>query len=352
MEVDFIIVGQGLAGSALAIECLRRGKRIVVFDEPARNKASAVAAGIFNPVTGKVMTKTFLADRLFPFLNKWYAETEKNLHSKFFRSLPVYRPFLSHEEQQQWLRRSGDDALKPFVQQVCEEPYLPAYLNNPHGGLIIRQSGVLDVARWVSSVRDLLRAGGMYREEHVDDNEVVHGEDIEVRDIRASKVVYCNGLAARGGRWFGWLPLRALKGEILTIRAEFSDELIFSRGVYLVPTGMKGSFLAGSTYQHEPFSEGTSEVGRTQLDEGLTSWLRSPYQVIHHEWGIRPTVIDRRPLLGSHPQDGNVIIFNGLGTKGVSLAPWFATVLIDWVDNGAALPDEVNISRFKSLYSN
>jgi glycine/D-amino acid oxidase-like deaminating enzyme len=127
---------------------------------------------------------------------------------------------------------------------------------------------------------------------------------------------------------------------------------IISRGVYVVPTPTAGEFIVGSTYQHEPFPPAISEEGKAQLLERLARLVNLPAEPVHQDWGIRPTVTDRRPLLGSHPRAANVIIFNGLGTKGVSLAPYFASRLADWVDGIAALPDEVNISRFKALYSN
>src|SRR5258708_21923737 len=90
IKVDHIIVGQGLAGSCLAIQLLNRGKKIMVFDEPEKNRASKVAAGLFNPVTGKRMTKSWKADEIFPCLFQFYSEAEKLLSNKFFHLLPIY----------------------------------------------------------------------------------------------------------------------------------------------------------------------------------------------------------------------------------------------------------------------
>lgn len=351
-KIDYIIVGQGLAGSALALECIKRGKRIMVFDAPGQNRASVISAGICNPITGKGMTKTYLADHLFPFLHTWFAEAEAILGDRFFKPLPIYRPFLSQDEQRQWSDKSLDKELQMFVGRVWKEPYQEDKLKNPHGGLEIRQSGALDVSRWVASVRQWLKEKSMFRETVVNEQEIDVGAEIRYMDLRASHVIFCSGLAARQSRWFGWLPLRPLKGETLTIRMDFPEEMIISRGVYVVPTETSGVFVAGSTYQHEPFAEGNSKEGVDHLRERLEARVSVPFDVIHQGWGIRPTVSDRRPLLGSHPQAGNVIIFNGLGTKGVSLSPYFASALADWMDKGPALPEEVNISRFKALYSN
>lgn len=352
-QVDYLIVGQGLAGSTLAMECIRRGKKVYVVDEPGQNRASVISAGICNPITGRAMKKSWLADRLFPFLQDWYTDSEKILGGKFFTRLPVYRPFLSREEQQEWSAKADDETLRLFVERVWTQPFVGDKLNNPHGGLEVRQSGMLDVIRWVTAVREMLKEKEMYLTEFFDEGEVRIGDDVSYGDVRASYLIFCNGLAARNSKWFHWLPLRPLKGETLTLRSvSFPADKIISRGVYLVPANRNGVFVAGSTYEHEPFVEGTSEAGLIHLRRQLDKWIRSPYEVIHQDWGMRPAVTDRRPLLGSHPGSSKTIIFNGLGTKGVSLAPYFASVLIDWLDRGAALPPEVNISRFKALYSN
>lgn len=349
--VDYIIVGQGLAGSTLALESIKRGKTVCVFDEPQANRASMTAAGICNPITGKVMIRSYLADTLFPFLQSWYPEAETILGEKFFRPLPVYRPFLSEQERQQWGQRSSEADFRPFV-RVRTSPFHEDKLVNPHGGLEVLQSGVLDVVRWVTSVRSLLIEKGMYRDARFDEADVHVADRITVRGISATRLIYCNGISARQSPWFGWLPLRPLKGETLTLRMQFPEDRIISRGVYAVPLTEPGTFVVGSTYQHEPFSPGVSEEGRHQVLDRFAKLFKMPAEVIHQDWGIRPTVTDRRPLLGRHPRAENVIIFNGLGTKGVSLAPYFASVLLDWIERDAPLPAEVNISRFKSLYSN
>ena len=136
------------------------------------------------------------------------------------------------------------------------------------------------------------------------------------------------------------------------MQMNFPRDMIVNRGFYLVPTSTLGTFVAGSTYEHAPFSEGPSDKGLRHITGRLEEWFNEPFEVIHQDWGIRPTVSDRRPLLGSHPEAQNVVIFSGLGTKGVSLAPYFASSLVDWIEGKSVLPEVVNISRFMSLYSN
>lgn len=351
IAVDYIIVGQGLAGSALAWELLSRGKRLMVFDEPLKNRASKISAGICNPITGRVMTKTYLADTLFPYLNRFYLDAEKSLSRKVFYPLPIYRPFLSSEEVIQWKMKMEFETMRTFVTHLQDEPLLSDSLNNPFGGLMVGQSGYLDVTGWTSAVQLSLIENNAYREEFFAENELEAGDTIRYRDVVASKIIFCNGLSARQSSWFNWLPIKPLKGETVTVAMDIDASWIISRGVYLVPGKEANTFIVGSTYKHMPFEEAPSEEGLTQITSRLRELVRVPFRVIHQDWGIRPTVSDRRPLLGHHPANDNVVIFNGLGTKGVSLAPYFAKSLTDWMEDRAELPEEVNIYRFKSLYS-
>lgn len=349
--VDYIIVGQGLAGSALSWELLNRGKKIRVYDVPENNLSSHISAGICNPITGKAMTKTYLAEELFPFLNQWYASAEQLSGRKFFYPMPVYRPFISTEEQSQWKLKAAAAGLESFVERITDSSAEPGKLNDLYGGLWVRQSGYLHVNAWVSAVRERLIREGAYVAEPLEEQRLYVGDHISYNDVRASRLIFCNGMAALKSRYFNWLPLRPLKGEVLIVRASLQSDKIISRGVYLVPGSADGLFIVGSTYQHEPFTAGPTASGRQEILAKLTKVYAGPVETVHEGWGIRPTVIDRRPLLGQHPDHQNLIIFNGLGTKGVSLTPYFAKHLVDWMEGGTALRPEVNISRFKPLYS-
>ncbi|MDL5050926.1 hypothetical protein QQ054_33540 [Oscillatoria amoena NRMC-F 0135] len=121
---------------------------------------------------------------------------------------------------------------------------------------------------------------------------------------------------------------------------------IYNRGVYVVP----GVWKAGATYNRFDKTVGTTQAAWHELTAGLDSLIRFPYQVAGQLWGFRPTVPDRRPILGVHPEFSSIVIFNGLGTKGVSLAPYFANHLVQWLENGQPLNNEVDIQRYKSLY--
>src|SRR5258708_836861 len=350
-RVDYLIIGNCLAGSTLAWELLHRGKSVRVFDKSTDNRASAVASGIFNPITGRYMTKTWKADEVFPFFRKFYSMAEDKLNKKFFYSLPVYRPFNSAEEKEQWKQKSNTGELKDFLLEFHEAPCFDHQVYNAFGGIEIAQSGYLNVTSWLSAVSGFLKGHDVCNEEFFEERELSAGESVQYREFVADKIIFCNGIAALQSKWFDWLPLIPLKGETLEVKVQSPMERIFNRSVYLVPSSEKNLYKVGATYQHTPFSEGNSRTAREELQARLQELIRVPFDVVHQHWGIRPTTPDRRPILGAHPANKNVILFNGLGTKGVSLAPYLSYQLANWLEGKGDLTNEVNINRFKPLYS-
>ncbi|MEP6735482.1 MAG: FAD-binding oxidoreductase [Chryseolinea sp.] len=345
-KLDYIIIGQGLAGSTLAIKLLKLNKQILVIDEPDDNTSSRVAAGLFNPITGRKMVKTWLADKLFPALHTHYREVEALAGDSFFHSMPVYRPFISIEEQNEWMGKSPEPQFSAYVASVTSTSTVNG-VSDIYGGLTLTQCGYVDTVRYISSVRKILDEKDMFLKHKVSDEDFeVVGELTNFQDFEASKVVFCNG--THDNKWFGWLPVKPLKGEALTVKAAIANNMIINRGVYVVPT--RGKWRVGATYNYNDLVPGTTQNARQELSERLQGLITESFEIEGQEWGLRPTTPDRRPMLGRHPGIKSFWIFNGLGTKGVSLAPYFAEVLIHSMENGEPLNKEVDIERFKLLY--
>lgn len=346
-SVDFIIVGQGLAGSAVALHAIESGKRILVFDEFSSNTSSRIAAGLFNPVTGQNSVRTWLADELFPYLDKFYRNAERLTGATFYHPKKLYRPFASVQEQNDWMGRSTDPGYSMFVDELFTSPHVEN-VNDPFGGMMLKRCGFVNTRTYVDGVRSFLIGKGLFREERFDENElVVTPERVEYRGFFASAIIFCQGIRGRQNRFFEKLPVRPLKGETITIKTDFQKDVIINRGVYMVPEGVSGHFRVGSTYKLNDLTVGASPEGQRELEQKLMELLRLQFDIVGADWGVRPTTNDRRPLLGSHPEHDRLIIFNGLGTKGVSLAPYFSKVLIRWLDKSGPLPKEVILTRYK-----
>lgn len=350
MQVDYIIVGNGLAGACLALQLHRMGKKLMVFDDPAANQSSTVAAGLFNPVTGKMMKKTWQADVLFPCLNSFYRQAEHLLERTFFHPAGIYRPFLSAGEQNEWmaLTLAADQEM-----EVVLEPRFGAQVYDPFGGLLLHRAGFIQVSALLDGVRGLLVRAHQYVEEPFDYSQVtLDTGQVQYGSIVARKIIFCEGLGARNNPWLLPLPIHPLKGEVLIVETDLPPAPVINRGVYLVPQPQPGLFRAGATYDPHDNTRAPTAKGRHDLERQITALIKIPFRVVGHEWGFRPTVPDRRPIVGPHPRFEQIIVFNGLGTKGVSLAPFFSGLLARWLAGKETLPPDASMNRFYPLYSN
>ncbi|HLF34442.1 MAG TPA: FAD-dependent oxidoreductase [Cyclobacteriaceae bacterium] len=345
MNTDVIIVGHGLAGSILGYKLVSKGYRVRIFDD-GENNSSAAAAGLFNPITGKRLAKTWLADEIFPYLHEFYQSLERELKVKIFHPMPLYRPFGSAREMNEWSSKSKDGLNNTFVEQINDGHVLPGTIRDPFGGMHLRSAGFVNVPVLIRSLKEFFLEKNILVIEKFDESrtKVTHG-GIEYNGITASRLVYCNGLSAAGSRFFSWLPFRPVKGEILVIELETELGFILNKGIFIIPENGKVC-KAGATYNREEPYSGISQEGREWILARIRKLVNSEVRVIEHYSGIRPATHDRRPFIGFHPEWSGVGIFNGFGSKGVSLIPWFAEKFIHHMGTGADLEREAKIFRF------
>lgn len=205
MEIDFLIIGQGLAGSAMAYRLIQEGKKVILMDQPEENKSSSVAAGLFNPVTGRKMVKTWIGERLFPEIIPFYEELEQVTGKKFLRLAPIYRPFLSIEEQNEWMGHSSDPEIQPFVKKI-EVSSQDARLKDSFGGVVLQNSGWLDIPILLEGMAAFF-GDRLYREEFNEGELVQEGEHWLYKNWRIKAIIYCNGLGAMRSRFFFFFTL-------------------------------------------------------------------------------------------------------------------------------------------------
>lgn len=350
MDIDYLLVGQGIAGSVLSHQLLKGGHKIMVLGKKGLTVSGEVAAGLYNPITGRKMVKTWLADQLFPFIEPVYQEMERLSEAEFLSPLAVFRPFIDLSEQNDWEAKQGEPAFAPYIREIYDRPFQPDQIHNPYGGILLKNSGWLDVPAMMEAWKNYLVAQQSYREEEFDEGKLCFTEDgINYGDIKARKVIYCNGSAAVQSRYWSWVPFRPVKGELLVVKAPLETEHVINRGVFFLPLG-GGIYKTGSTYDQRDLSPQPTEAARKDILERLSALIKVPVEVISHSAGIRPATKDRRPVVGEHPEHKTLVLFNGLGTKGVSLAPFCAQLLAQSLRSGNSLMPEIHINRFFSLY--
>ena len=106
-------------------------------------------------------------------------------------------------------------------------------------------------------------------------------------------------------------------------------------------------YWVGASYDNSDKKNKPTQLKKRWLIEKLESIITESYKIIDHKASIRPTVVDRRPIIGSHPDYKNIYLFNGLGSRGILLAPTLSYWLYNHIYKGSPIPKEVDIKRFK-----
>lgn len=351
MEVDFLVVGHGIAGATLAYVLRQRGHSVLVYDPGQANSASNVAAGLMNPVAGKRFALTWRAAELLPCAAAFYRELEQRYGQSFFTEIPILKLFASVEEQNAVLARSADHPWGDFVAGlVTADPDLPG-VNGPFGGAWLRHGGHVAVRELLAALADEGTRAGWLRRETFDWTRLASdpGGATYAGQVRARHVICCEGAAAVRNPYFSWLPLTPNQGEVLEVEcAGLSAAQVLNRGAYVVPVGA-GRFRVGATYRWPPFAEGPTAGGRAELAARLAVMTDQPFAVVGQRAGVRPAVRDRLPLLGPHPAVPAISFCGGYGSKGVLLAPRLAGLLADWLEGRADIWPEISLQRYNAL---
>jgi len=296
--------------------------------------------------------KTWHADVLFPFLFRFYPQMEADLGDHFFYPKPLYRPFQTVEEQNNGLALNEKAELSAYLEAKALLPVTKSFIHTPLGGLETKHSGYVDVDSLLKSFRNFVIRTGQMAHENLDPSHLkVLPGGVEWQGLKARKLIFCEGVHNAVNPYFNWLPLRQVKGEILTLEMNQTPSCMVKQGVYLVPVNDK-QCKVGATYERNPLNWEVTTKARQEITSTLDQWLQMPYQIINQEAGIRPATPDRRPFIGLHPEYPSLGIFNGLGSKGVSVAPYYSQHFYQFLECGEDLSAEVNINRHYPLYSN
>jgi glycine/D-amino acid oxidase-like deaminating enzyme len=344
MIYDYFIVGQGIAGSVMARLLGLQGKTRMVFESPEPNTSSTIAAGLMNPVTGKRMTLSWMAGEMFPEARSFYTAAEKDYNAHFYFPMPVYRIFSSVGEQNDWLAKLHEERYQSFIGGDALESLNTSSYINPYDSMRVEGGGRLQVSAFIDAVKRQLLNEGCWQEQLVNLENLVLDEDVyRIGNYRAHKVIFCTGYDPVN---WSFLPFTPMKGEVLQVKSESLDRDKITVGACFVSPIQGDRFYAGATYNWRTIDTEITEEGKQEILSKLGKFLRNAPEVVEHKAGIRPAVKDRRPMLGEHPGHKNIYLFSGLGSKGVSMAPYLARHLIEHIEEGRPLMPEIDLKRF------
>jgi hypothetical protein len=345
MDIQVLIVGQGLSGTLLGQALKKAGISFLIIDESRPNTASKVASGLINPVTGKRLVKTWLFDELLPKAIPTYGSLLKETSIIDFFPTP--------ETRLTFLERQTQDGT--YLSLPADETVWQSVFNYQFGFGVIAPAYLLDIRGLLHSARQQWISEGVLREERFSPSALLlgadslHHQDIHYQDIHAEKIIFCDGIHAQELPWFERLPFAPNKGEALII--EVPDGLpagVFKSGMNIVPIDGR-HFWVGSTYQWSFKDDQPSETFLRQTEIILPQWLRQPFRVLDHVAAIRPATLERQPFVGFHPTFPQIGILGGMGMKGCSLAPYFAQALVDHLVSGAPILPQADVKRFSRV---
>lgn len=321
----YLIVGQGIAGTILAHHFIKADIPFEIWDSPKHFKSSFAAGGIFNPVTGRKLEKTWLAEPLFDYLFAFYRSLEKTLNASFFYPMPLFRPF-ANEEMKNWL-----------VDRKAQIDH--DFLRWSDDGVWVNQAGWVDVAKLLSHSVTYFRAKNLYFERTFQTSDSSNFQG----------VIFCDGFHASQHTLWSALPFLPAKGELIRFTSdEPSAEFILNKNGFVLPLN-PGEFKVGATYRWDEYSQNPTESAREELIGKLASMGVNYYTILETYVGVRPATQDRRPFIGMLAN--NCGIFNGFGSKGVSLTPYFAEAFVKEIIGEQELDKEVSIRRYAHLFS-
>lgn len=348
-SLDYIIVGQGLAGTLLAHDLIEKNQSILIIDKPHAAMASKVAAGLFNPVGVKRCIRSWRVDDFLPVAIERYKFLEKKLGITFFNIKPIFRLFANEDNRKQWQIKFSNERMNDFIYDF-KPPNSYFFLKDDFGGASIFPGGNLEMVKFLDASRSFFYVNNYLLEENFN-FDLLEADAGVYKGVQAKKIIFCEGFRAIYNPHFKYLPFSPTKGEILTIRIPKLEKMekIVSKGVYILPLG-NHLYRVGATFNHHEWDELVTEEGIAYLHYKIKQIIEEEYDVVSEKAGVRPTVRDRKPFLGVHPKHKKLAIFNGLGARGVIQGPYLSAHLTTFLTASEKILQDIDIQRHKGLF--
>lgn len=340
-----LIVGGGIAGCTLAINLLKRGVEVHLVDR-GENYSTNIAAGMVNPIVFRRMNLSWRVEYFFTRAKSFYQYLEQTLKIDLVHDITIRRLFSNKEELDLWNKRIQLPEFQPFLNPITKEDIQYKSSLNKFGTGRVNAFWV-DSKKFYKNAHAYIKQKGELKYEEVDFKKI-NFEDVSFNSVKYDSIVFCLGFENNQLNTFNDVPIQQTKGQLLTIESvKIPESESLNRKCFLIPKG-NHQFIAGATYEWNNATLHTDEKAQVELKEKLKFVTTEEYTCIQQEAGIRPTMLDRRPVIGNHSTYKNICIFNGLGTKGYLIAPGLSEELTDSILNGNNIPMEYNVARIYS----
>ncbi len=348
-DIDYIVVGLGLAGMAFSEQLSTNGKSFVVF-QGNKPSASRVSGGVYNPVILKRYTLPYKAEEQLDLTHTYYNGLAEKLGSEMVRPLEVLRLFSSHEDQNNWFDGLSKAGLSRFLSPSLRKEGIYGVKAPFHLGEV-KETGQVFVAELLDAYANLLKENDKLITENFDHKSVKFDEKwVIYGNYRAKNIVFAEGFGIKENPFFSALPLVGNKGEYLFIKSADLNLKSALKGPFFIIPLKNGTYKVGATFNWKDKDTMPTQAASEDIVEKLKQMLSCDFEVVDQEAGVRPTTGDRRPLLGRHPHFPQLALLNGLGTRGIMAAPYLAELLYEHLETGKSLPEEVHLMRFPKKF--
>ncbi|TAH14005.1 MAG: FAD-binding oxidoreductase [Sphingobacteriia bacterium] len=350
MKVDYIIIGQGISGSFLSWNLLKTGKQVLVIDQSISNTASKAASGVINPVTGRRIVQTWEIETLMPYAVEAYTQLGDELGATVINQCNILDFHATPQMKLAFDDRLADDNI--YLRKPVNPDQWNDYFHPSFGIGEINPCWLVDIHALLNGWRKKLIDSNLLLEEKFElSNCIIDTDHVEYQNYQAQKIIFCDGIAGFENPYFHLLPYAANKGEaIIASIPGLPDNHIFKQGISMVPW-KEGLFWIGSSYEWNYSDTLPTAAFKLKVEQQLKNWLKLPYAIEEHIASVRPANLERRPFVGVHPLHPSVGILNGMGTKGCSLAPYFASALTKYLLENAPIHPLADVQRFKKILS-
>ena len=344
-QVDYLIIGQGLAGSLLSWELIKHGSSIHLIDNQQEN-ASIIAAGLINPITGMRLVKSNDIETLLPCAERTYQALSHFFRQNFYIKKSMLRIVRNDQELIKFQQRIKDERyLKYLKRELIQAPEL---IKAPLGLIQQKQTGFLLTQKLLTCLKHYLQEKQSYQARQFEYQNLQFDNHVIWQDVTAKKIIFCEGYQAIHNPWFKSLPFQLAKGEILTLTAKQAiPQDMLNYGHWFIPLD-NHTFRTGATFDNTNLDTKPSQQGKkTLLDalHGVIPTLNS-ITISRHQANIRPTTLDKAPFIGQHPEHKNLYIFNGFGAKGSLQIPYYSQLFVQPLLHQEPISSNVNSLRY------
>jgi len=348
MYFDYIILGQGVSGTFLSYYLQKEGKTVLVIDDGEKYTASRIASGVINPVTGRRVVETWMINDIMPFALNAYQELEQQINVTLIQQCNILS-FHSSLQMKQAFEHRLPEANK-YLKIPAHEEALQDYFNFSLGVGETSPCYLADIQQLILGWRKKLAEREALLEMKFDwKDALITNEGIRYHDITAKKIICCEGALGVSNPYFRSLPYAKNKGEVLIVEIpDLPRKNIYKQGLTIVPW-KENLFWIGSPYEWNYSDTRPTAAFKIKTQLQLQQWLKLPYRIVDHWAAERPANTERRPFVGVHPLHASVGILNGMGTKGCSLAPYFANELTQSLMNHTPINPLADIRRFSKI---